>query len=315
MTKVQMMKRNEDASRNVVYVLVSNQADYYAEMLYLSIAFLKRYSPGILATVLMDVKTSESFTGMRKKLLAHVDEIKVVPVAYERFPSGAHVSRYIKTSMRQYVSGLFLYVDIDAYPVASLESLFSDSSNVAMAFDCNSIDGKFELESHETDVLNAMGWSYPHVSYNSGVMLVPDTKSAHSLFGVWNALWQESCAKGFLKDQPALHEAIKRSGVDISTLNPQYNILIGLIPNYLMTSPKIYHVSTIRFEERADTKFHSIIRNLKHGGESVDWVDVDEWVKKRYPWTNLNSVRLAYISGNYRMCMRNILKKIAHIGG
>jgi len=295
-----------------VYVLVSDESDYFYEMLYLSIVCLRRYCDGGDIVIVVDEITSLNF--MNRKIKINDEKMSTITISVnaEKYKSKSQVSRYLKTSLRNLIDGDYLYIDLDAFPMGSFSRSFYNTS-LCMANDMNSDRMPVVLEQHELEVFNAMNWQIPTLKfYNSGVMWVSDNLQNRVLFKKWHSLWINSTEAGFMKDQPALHEALRCLDVRVTQMPPSLNILLNIPPKHRIGDPMIFHMSTIRFEERCDTLFHLLIKSLKTN-HAVDFILLDGIRKSRYPWRNRNSVWHAWYSGNYQLFIKNFFRKIVNL--
>lgn len=292
--------------KKLVYVLVSDPADHYTEMAMLSVHCARRYSPDCVIELVVDQKTRLGMSRNRAKLLSLVDIVTVVDVAGE---NNAFTSRLIKTQLRKFVEGDYLYVDIDAVPVAELSSVFSLDTDLAMAHDHNVPPEKFIFYDYEREIFDKTGWPLPTRYFNSGVMLVKDTQKVRDFFECWHGLWQQNRKLGLHKDQPPMHEAIRQRNMKVHALGPEWNVLVGLQKGYGGKNPRVYHYSTIQFDTRKDTYFHEIVKNLKITGH-LNTDLLENVLKTKYPWTNKTSLRLNWSVGNYLALPRLLIKKI-----
>jgi hypothetical protein len=291
----------------IVYVLVSDSTDHYTEMAILSVYCARKYSPSCSIELVVDIKTKSGLKGHRAKLLDLVDIVTEVDVAGE---NNAFTSRLIKTQLRKFVNGDYLYVDIDAVPVADLSSVFMLDTDLAMAHDHNVPPEKFFFYDYERDIFDKTGWPLPERYFNSGVMLVKDTPKVREFFDCWQGLWQENRKLGLHKDQPPMHEAIRLLDMKVHALGPEWNLLVGLQKGYGGKNPRVYHYSTIQFDTRQDTYFHELVKKLKNTGH-IDMVLLENIIITKYPWTNRSSLRLNWAIGNYHLLPWLIMKKIA----
>ena len=96
----------------IVYVLVSQESDFYYEMLLLSLHSLRLYHSreDTEVVVVMDQDTHTRLQEMRATLLKEITPLPVdVPSDY----SIKQRSRYLKTNLRELLRGDFLYLDTD----------------------------------------------------------------------------------------------------------------------------------------------------------------------------------------------------------
>ena len=291
----------------IVYVLVSDSADHFTEMAMLSAHCARIYSPKCSIELVVDKKTKSGLQGNRANLLNMVDIVTEVDIEGE---NNAFTSRLIKTQLRKFVKGDYLYVDIDAVPVTELSSVFSLDTDLAMAHDHNVPPEKFIFYDYEREIFDKTGWPLPKRYFNSGVMLVKDTQKVRDFFDCWHSLWQQNRKLGLHKDQPPMHEAIRQLDMKVHALGPEWNLLVGLQKGFGGKKPRVYHYSTIQFETRQDTYFHELVKKLKNSGH-LDVVLLDKIITTKYPWTNHSSLRLNWAIGNYHLLPWLFMKKIA----
>ncbi|SFK20720.1 glycosyltransferase [Methylophaga sulfidovorans] len=293
--------------KKAVYVLVSDENDHYTEMAILSASCLRKFSPSLAIELVIDKKTFTGLSNYRKKILDLVDLVNVVDCLGE---NNAFTSRIIKTQLRKFVTGDYVYIDIDAVPVADISSVFECNTDLAMVYDHNVKKPKdFVFYDYERKTFDDMSWELPKEYFNSGVMFVKDSLRVTRFFEVWHNLWLQNSALGLHKDQPPMHEAIKKTKIDVEPLEPCWNLLIGLQKGICAKKPKIYHYSTIRFDSRSDTWFHQIVKDMKKNS-TMDEKFLYEIISTKYPWTNKNSIRLNFAVGNYHRLPLLIFNKL-----
>jgi len=296
--------------KKVVYVLVSQTTDHFTEMCLLSIECMKRYSPGLYIELVMDEKTKHSLVGYRGKVLTLVDNYHVLGISGD---NNGLVSRMIKTQLRSIVEGDYLYIDIDAFPMKKLDSIYDSQYDISMVYDMNVSPDKFIFHDYEREIFDVMQWELPKEYFNSGVMFVKDNERVHRFYENWYSIWSESSKGGLHKDQPPMHEAIRVTKIKVGVLEPVWNVLVTLHKGRVAKNAKIYHVSTVRFDERNDTHFHSIIREMKLN-ERINWNLLEAVRASKYPWTNHSSLKLNWGVGNYKVVAVLIFKKVMSLG-
>lgn len=114
----------------VVYVITSTEEDFYLEETLISVYSLKKKSPSIIIELVVDTKTDMTLTGKRATLLDYVDK-KIVVNVPEKY-NKVQTSRYLKTSVREYVDGDFLFVDSDTIITDSLEGIDHFNCDIGM---------------------------------------------------------------------------------------------------------------------------------------------------------------------------------------
>jgi hypothetical protein len=188
-------------------------------------ASLKRVEPDSFITLLVDNQTDVDCKREIEKIRRYVSEYIIVPVE-DGFPAIAR-SRYIKTSMRKYVEGDFLYVDADTVWNAPIEK--SDFTHDIMGV----LDGHCLLANHpmkkgiEED-FRKVGFNPEVEKYvNGGVLFSKDSDVSREFFDLWHETWRKTSAGRYFIDMPSLNYAIKQMGNSFALLPDSYNVQIS----------------------------------------------------------------------------------------
>lgn len=204
----------------IVYVLVSQETDYYYEMLLLSLYSLRLHHPkgDAEVEVVMDEDTHQRLVDNNAEILNDVTPIVVpIPLKYTIMER----SRYLKTQLRQFVSGDFLFLDCDTLICESINEIDDvKCTSVACSIEC--IEGGLFSRCRECGFKDLAGDNY----YNSGISVVKDTMDAHRLFKEWHRQWLVTKNVGIAFDQPALCQANKNLSYVIQDLPIEWNCLI-----------------------------------------------------------------------------------------
>lgn len=93
----------------IVYVLVSNDTDYYLEQAYVSMFSLKKYNPKAQIYVVADKDTVDGINAnsIRQKLSAYVDSF--IPINFDKNVGLKERSRFLKTTLRKHIDGDFCF--------------------------------------------------------------------------------------------------------------------------------------------------------------------------------------------------------------
>ena len=233
-----------------VYALISGEQDYYVEQTLISMYSLRRHNPDGHIVLVADNETIASLRGNRAQIKEYIDEYVAVTTP-EEF-TAAQKSRFIKTSLRQNVNGDFLYLDNDTIVTDSLDELNGNDNELGAVLDLHAplqisklgtLGGgeKGQVDSY----LRATGkpfWN-SDLYYNSGILLVRDTKATHKFFEDWHRIYLDDLRKFNLKlDQPSFAQANVLNNNLITDIDGAYNCQIlfpGAAPYFL--TPKIIH--------------------------------------------------------------------------
>ena len=192
----------------IVYVTVSNGKDNYLEQLYMSLVSLKMHNPNSHSSVVVDRITEKVISKVNYDLKSYIDDLIIidVPTKYQ----GAVCSRYLKTSLRSYVTGPYLFIDTDTIVSENLEDideLIDREIDVAAVVDGHCPFKEMPNYSEIVERYNKIGWLdllSDEYHFNSGVMFVADTKAVHDFYEQWHQNWLYEYSKHYYFDQIAL---------------------------------------------------------------------------------------------------------------
>lgn len=219
-----------------VYVLVSSDNDYLLEQTIVSMYSLRKYNPNSTIIIFTDEETHKRIIEKKSEITEYINEF-IIPML-PPYLSNIQKSRFLKTSIRKYIKGSFLYIDIDTIITSNLKDLDKFDYDLGAVLSMHRIDWSVEtLHSMVFDYnkyckKNLLS-EYPISHYfNGGVIFSKDTPVSHNFFNLWHKLWfEESINLGFHKDQISMWKANYILGHVIEELEPEYNCQI-VYPNY-----------------------------------------------------------------------------------
>lgn len=205
----------------IVYTLVSDASDYYLEQALISVYSLRIYNPDTVVELVVDTLTAASLEGTRakiKKYVTHVISIEA-PNGYNKMLR----SRFLKTTLRQWVTGDYLFVDCDTFISRSLEEIDLFHAELGLVADLNE---NLPL-TNEDGIQRCRQIGFTDVEgkpyFNSGVMYVKDTSLAHTFYEKWHRNWFLSTENGVCVDQPALCQTNMEMQYPIQELPAEWN--------------------------------------------------------------------------------------------
>lgn len=231
-----------------VYVLVSAQKDYYLEQSLISAYSLRLNNPEANITVAVDIDTYNGLTGKRAEIKKYVTEFIVIdcPEGY----NGMRKSRYIKTNLRKFIKGDFLYLDSDTVVSDSLDEIDDCGLELGAVYDSNRTqlignsgsiaDGYINNSMKQLGWPSVIGWP----NYNGGVMYAKDCETAHRFYERWYDLWLECTKQNVNIDMPGLCRANIEMGGVIKELPGIWNCQIQRQGLPLLPQAKIIHCFT-----------------------------------------------------------------------
>ncbi|MBQ7268266.1 MAG: hypothetical protein IJS62_00215 [Bacteroidales bacterium] len=191
----------------ILYVLVSDGSDCYAEQLMLSLTSLRRHCPGAEVCVLTDNATMDALPsrgGSGKTLLALPDRWIVADPGAD-LPKHFR-SRILKTEMREHIQGDFLYIDTDTIVLGPLDAIDDVSFPLALCLDhhcaLRDIAVKKDIAAHCRQV--GFDITEDDTYFNSGVIFARDCPEVRDFFRSWKEKYLAGRERGIKEDQPSL---------------------------------------------------------------------------------------------------------------
>jgi hypothetical protein len=216
-------------AQTVCYVLTSDGQDEYADMNLISVWSVRTSNPQVKIVVLGDSRTLRSLEMGQHPLLTEIDEFKVVDVPTE---SANFTNRYIKTSVRRWMVGPFLFLDGDTLVRGDLTPVFQTKAAVAGVGNHSGGGHPSEMPETERVIFANMGWDLPVNHYvNGGVLFFTEHPDAYLFCDLWHRLWLDCSARtGRHFDQVPLNRALADSSVQFAWLAPRFNAQVHARP-------------------------------------------------------------------------------------
>lgn len=270
----------------VCYVLTDDSFLRYTKQLLISLSSLRFRNPEVFVCIFTDDSTARvwpvKYKRQFEKLRAEVSIIHI-PDSY----SPMEKSRYLKTSLRKYITGSILYLDTDTV-IADTFTLDELTGDIMFAHDANydpAVNGKipgglvYDLDGHR-ELAREYGYPFNETDeyFNGGVFWVKDNKNTRFFFEKWHEEWEKGRSKGLAKDQPSLNYINQEMGRIISPLEDTWNVQIHFANSlrFISSAKVIHYLVSIREEgvfmparheimelEPEDELIQAIIRNPK----------------------------------------------------
>lgn len=192
----------------IVYALIASERDTFIEELWASVFSLRLYEPEREVRVCCDSASADriKFFPELEKLIT---DIIVIPTP-EHYNAKLR-SRHVKTLVREYVKGSFLYIDTDTIICGSLEGIDNLPYDIAgvpeghVSLEKNIFRGSILANIKRVFDIDAS--SHPHW-INGGVIYAADTKFAHEFYRRWHENWEySSFQRNMQQDMPSLLKA------------------------------------------------------------------------------------------------------------
>lgn len=223
----------------IVYTLISDNTDYYYEQALISVYSLRVHNPNAIVYIVVDQNTYNTLKGNRKEIYKYVTDIISIdaPCDYNKMQR----SRYLKTNLRKFIKGNYLFIDCDTIISQSLKDIDKFDGDLGLVADLNG-----ELFTKDTAIIERCikaGFQncYNQPYYNSGIMLVKDTPLTHHFYDEWNKNWLQSMLKGVPYDQPALCQTNISLNYPIKELSGIWNCQFKFEGYRFLSEAKIMH--------------------------------------------------------------------------
>lgn len=231
----------------LLYILVSSPEDVYLEQAYVSATSARRLNPTAHITLLTDTATEASFGARGEQdaaFRALFDEVVAVPLGPSLPPMMR--SRLLKTGMREYVKGDFLFIDADTVVVRPLEDI--DAVNASLAA-CRDLHAAFAEHPHRRATINMCKRLNFDVSgsenyFNSGVLLVKDTPENRRFFRLWMENYVKGQVAGIKPDQPSFAQTDAALGFPVQQLPGEWNCQVQNGIRYLKDAYILHYMVT-----------------------------------------------------------------------
>lgn len=293
----------------IVYTVVSTDKDIYLEQAMLSIYSVRKLHPDVNIVLVTDNVTEDTLVGNRATINNMIDEKIVV----DREPSfsGKESAFFIKTNLRELLSGDFLFIDTDTLIVDRLDEIDNCQYEVAAVPDVHvSFKKHFGYEGY-LHLFNTLGFELRNDTYfNSGVMYVKDTPRAHLLYRRWNESYR-SLMKECFYDQPHLAKADSEVKV-LSEIDGTWNCQIMCGLRYLPSAKIIHYFASnfigVKGEKPYKLMDSRIFKKIKENG--LDSSFADKFIEKaKVNWSECVEV----IGGNDLVLLHSDTMKVLRI--
>jgi hypothetical protein len=225
-----------------VYVLASSETDYYYEQFYISVFSLRLFNPNAHVILLCDQNTKNNLTGLRSGYEKEISELKIINTPEEL--SQKESSRWIKTSISEYVDGDFLFIDCDTVITGKLDNSFPQDVIIGAVLDTHVPLSNHYLKQTFQEDNKKLGFLAPFENnyyFNGGLLFCRDNPQTKYFFTKWHSLWNKSRILGNSQDMPSLNEANYEMGNIIKELGGEWNCQISHNGLPFLNKAKIIH--------------------------------------------------------------------------
>jgi lipopolysaccharide biosynthesis glycosyltransferase len=228
------------------------------------------YNTNDKVILLTDTKTKESLTGKRGNYERFISDVTIIEPPGEL--SRKEISRWIKTSIRRYITGDFLFIDCDTIITGALD--ISSLQNIVLGSVLDThvplINHHLEKEFAKRNKISGFSAGTHELYFNSGIIFCRDTPETHVFFDKWHNLWIESNKRGVSADQPSFNQANYELNNIITELPGEWNCQISHNGLPYLHDAKIIHyyaTSLTSFTPAYRLASGEVLSSIKETGE------------------------------------------------
>jgi len=223
----------------IVYVITSSLGDIYWEEGWVSAWSARYHNPEAHIALVCDRETLDTAQGSyRAKSLELFDE--KITVDFEDSITQKQRSRWLKTNLREYVKGDYLFIDTDTVITDKLDEIDDWDIDIGMVRDGHRSHKQWPevVQRYEKVYHQAFPVAEPY--YNSGVIFAKDNERVQSFYNQWHQNWELLGDKVEFTDQTPLVRSNMELSHPISEISGNYNCQICDSIKYLHLA-KIIH--------------------------------------------------------------------------
>lgn len=270
----------------IVFVVTTEGTNNYSVMTRIAIKTVRLTNPLLKIVVVCDMESNKALRKVFDPIINEVDEWLVIDTplgdAYYR-------SRFIKTNLRVYIEGPFIYLDCDIVVRRNISEIYKLNCDIAVARNHSREKYSEQIWHSDIDILKNMNWNYGNTNYlNTGVIYYSNSKRAHLLGNEWHKLWLESYEKlNKYQDQPAFNNSILSIDPKIYLLPDSYNSQFKVTCSVAL-SASIWHYYASA-QKKPNTCFEILTIKIL-SGKKVKMDEIKDLVTSNYPWRHNNII-------------------------
>lgn len=287
----------------IAYVLTSNCEDTYTDLNLISLWSLRETNPTAQVILVCDCETVQAIKNSQHRIEQEVDKIISVDVPAN---SPGFRNRYLKTNLRHYVEGPFLYLDADTLIRDDLSPIFNTKASLAGVPNHSGTGSPSEIPSSELKIYEKLGWSLPSNYYvNGGVLFFADHSEVYEFCNLWHQKWIEcSSTIGKHLDQPSLNSAIDDTQIHFTWLDHPYNAQVHARPHTAWDA-RIWHIYLSEPHPSPKNVLAQALVQYRQG-TSMSSHDIAKLCQRPHPWLINNPL--------HWLAIRNLKKKSSILG-
>jgi hypothetical protein len=270
-------------TRQFCYVLSSSGDDIYFDTTLISIALLRRAHSDDRIILVLDDITAKNIGARAGEILDLADRIITIKTD---LPTAALRSRYLKTLLRTFIEGEFVFLDADTLVIDRCDEIFDRGAPLAAADDLNSTFPFPHTPLWIEPIYAHFGWQYPLSHYfNTGVVYWADSPDTRQLAQVWHDRWSLVAEVfGKYQDQPAFNSSVRDCGINVDVLPTIYNAMVEAHPRFVRGAKILHYFSSKPSSAPANTTLLAHLLHTYRLSKKIDWQAVAAASARRDAW-------------------------------
>lgn len=264
-------KDNLPMQTKIVYVLTCNDSNFYYEETVISAASARYYNPKATIEVVVDQDTALYMEQRNGLLSRYVNDIITVQTPEDYSPMQR--SRFLKTQLRKFVKGDYLFIDTDTVICSSLQEIDRIEGEVCAVYDFNVRSTIMDRSYVDRNCAEKVGWLEELANeniINSGIMLVRDTDAARQLYESWSENWSYCHNNGMDRDQVCLCRANKQCGYIVRIIENEWNCLVKSDGIEYAKEAKILHYCNNVCESTQPLSLEQCFKDIRRMGDITE---------------------------------------------
>jgi hypothetical protein len=220
---------------------------------------LKQKMPNAHIVVLSDVLTDEAVGIKSSAISQYINELVVIDLDAELTKKVR--SRYLKTNMRNYVDGDFLYIDCDTVIVEQFDPEMDFTDQLMAVPDGHVLFAEHYKKDGFLRQIERFNVDIEGYYWNGGVIFVKDNVLTRTFFKEWHENYIKGMSLGISQDQPSFYTTNLKYRI-VTKLPDKYNVQILFGLHYLYEAKVIHLLDTNhnKFTELTSDNFLCDIR-------------------------------------------------------
>lgn len=211
----------------IVYTVVSSDKDYYFEQTFISVTSLRMRNPDAWVTLVTDDLSGKILKERKFDFDSIINDHIVVTIDAPKLTNHQR-SRWLKTSVRKYVEGDFLFMDSDTVINGNLDDIDAFDGDLGAVCDIHTSLQRNPFRQMIVDHAELLDYDcFAEMNYfNSGVIYAKDNKRTRDFYRSWHEEWKRGMTRRVYMDQPSFNKTNHVYGSLIKVLAGEWNCLL-----------------------------------------------------------------------------------------